>query len=131
MTGLIIGVVVCIFYWIICACLTMELYRKKGYDGGFWVGFFLGIIGLIYSAGLPDISKKENENDQKIIEKKIEKFKDLTKEQANAPYIFCKNCGFPIYEDENECANCGYKKKKMMRKKIRIKSNLFLFQFSW
>ncbi len=113
--GLIIGIVAFIFYWIICACLTMELYSKNGYDGGFWIGFLLGIIGLIYSAGLPDISKNEKE-----------KFKDLTKEQSNASYIFCNKCGFPIYEDENKCSNCGYKKEND-DKKIRAKSNLFLF----
>ncbi len=88
----------------------MDLQHKKGYNGGFWIGFLFGIIGLIYSAGLPDISKK------KIIKKDneqiIEQVEDLPEEQVNnGKYILCKKCGFPIWEDEEQCSNCGWKKK--------------------
>lgn len=32
----------------------MGLRSRKGYQGGFWLGFFFGILALIYSAALPD-----------------------------------------------------------------------------
>ena len=34
--------------------INMSLRSRKGYQGGFWLGFFFGILALIYSAGLPD-----------------------------------------------------------------------------
>ena len=49
-----IAVVICV----ITGILSYMLHEQKGYEGGFWVGFFLGILGLIYSAGRPDISSK-------------------------------------------------------------------------
>jgi uncharacterized membrane protein len=39
---------------IIMGIITRKLARKKGYEGYFWTGFFLNIVGLIYVAGLPD-----------------------------------------------------------------------------
>lgn len=51
----IVILVLSIIFWIISGILSTDLYSKKGYYGGFWVGFLLGIIGLIYSAGLPDL----------------------------------------------------------------------------
>ena len=41
---------------IILGYLSSSLHSQKGYDGGFWMGFFLGIVGLIYAAGLPDLN---------------------------------------------------------------------------
>ena len=43
----------------ICGCLCGKLSRQKGYSGHFWTGFFLGILGLLYVIGLPDIGLKE------------------------------------------------------------------------
>ena len=40
---------------VICGILSQKLHDNKGYPGGFWIGFFLSIVGLIYSAGLPDL----------------------------------------------------------------------------
>ena len=45
--------------WFICGFLSADLHRRKGYEGGFWLGFLLGIAGLVYSAGLPDIRAKK------------------------------------------------------------------------
>ena len=52
-------VLFCLVLWIICGFLSFDLQYKKGYEGGFLIGFLLGVIGLIYSAGLPDINKKK------------------------------------------------------------------------
>ena len=43
----------------ICGCLCGKLSRKKGYSGHFWTGFFLGILGLLYVIGLPDMGLRE------------------------------------------------------------------------
>ena len=87
----------------------MDLQHRKGYTGGFWIGFLLGIIGLIYSAGLPDVSKKKIT--QKDKEQFIERADELPEEPGNGEeYELCENCGFPVYKDEERCSNCGHKK---------------------
>ncbi len=110
----IIVIIIVVFFATISGGLSKDLQQKKGYDGGFWIGFLLGIFGLIYSAGLPDISKKKiiKRDNEQVIEK-IEKKEILPKEEEdNGNYIVCKCCGFPIYEDEKVCSNCGYEKTK-------------------
>lgn len=37
----------------IIGVLTSKLARAKGYNGYFWTGFFLQLIGLLYVIGLP------------------------------------------------------------------------------
>lgn len=100
------------------AFLTKKLFSIKGYNGGFFLGLFLGIIGLIYAVGLPmqtneclTNNKKENievftELNNVIQEEVIEIDTDAPVEN----YTTCSNCGFPIYEDETECSNCGTKR---------------------
>ena len=51
---LIIGI---LFVLIICGLLTKQYYKYRGYQGGFWLGFLLGIVGVIIAANLP--SKKD------------------------------------------------------------------------
>lgn len=51
---LIIGI---LFVLIICGLLTKQSYKYRGYQGGFWLGFLLGIVGVIIAANLP--SKKD------------------------------------------------------------------------
>lgn len=41
----------------VCGTISQKLANKKHYKGYFWTGFFLGIIGLIYVAGLPALPK--------------------------------------------------------------------------
>lgn len=68
-TYVIIGVVsflVVILYMTVCGVLSKKLYQKKGYVGGFWIGFLLGLIGLVFAAGLPLCDQvKEIPNEQK------------------------------------------------------------------
>ena len=56
MTGFLI--IVSIIVWIVLGCLSCDLRSKKGYDGGFLMGFLLGVFALIYNAGLPDLYLK-------------------------------------------------------------------------
>ena len=100
--------IICIIIWIICGFLSMDLRQKKGYNGGFLLGFVLGLIGLIYCAGLPDITKKKikkQANNESIIENETENVNVEIEE-----VVFCKKCGNQIFDDEKKCSNCGEKK---------------------
>lgn len=33
-------------------------------------------------------------------------------EEDEGEYVLCPACGYPVYEDENFCSNCGKKRKK-------------------
>ena len=48
-------IIVSIIGWIVFGCLSCDLRSKKGYDGGFLMGFLFGIFALIYNAGIPDL----------------------------------------------------------------------------
>lgn len=45
---------------IIMGILCRKLARHKGYTGYFWMGFFLGVIALIYVVGLPDLNARKD-----------------------------------------------------------------------
>lgn len=47
------GFIFVIIIGIICGCITKSMNEKKGYDGGFWWGFLLSIIGIIVVAVRP------------------------------------------------------------------------------
>ena len=51
-------IIVSIIGWIVFGCLSCDLRSKKGYDGGFLMGFLFVVFALIYNAGLPDIYLK-------------------------------------------------------------------------
>ena len=105
---------------IIFGILSQKLHRKKGYEGGFAIGFFFGIIALIYSAGLPDKAPRKitkDENGEYIVtrlpidETDEESYTpDNNILQSNEKLTICPECGYQIFEDEDECSNCGYKK---------------------
>ena len=133
-TFILIGGLVC---GSIFGVLCQNLFRAKGHEGGFWLGFFLGIIGLIYAAGLPvaetpEASKYGNlPRDGKYVFCKncgllmpkeqttcsncgaslIEEIEEDA--PKSAPYVLCPNCGFPVYDDEEKCSNCGTKREEI------------------
>jgi hypothetical protein len=46
----------------------MKQARHKGYRGYFWTGFFLGLAGLIYVAGLPLSDEKRLIDMKKLVQ---------------------------------------------------------------
>jgi uncharacterized membrane protein YeaQ/YmgE (transglycosylase-associated protein family) len=47
---------------IICGFITKSMNESKGYDGGFWWGFFLSIIGIIVVAVRPFNDSSSNQS---------------------------------------------------------------------
>lgn len=108
----IIILVVLILFWIISGFLSMDLHNKKGYGGGFLIGFLLGFVGLIYSAGLPDVRNKKvvkiDNNEEVIVSEDEEEEEDsINKPDLNE----CPNCFTKISKNDSECSNCGFKLK--------------------
>ena len=61
MKYIIIAVCVFLAQAFIFGFITRAIARSKGYDGGFWWGFFLGLIGLIVVAVRPSMTKVESD----------------------------------------------------------------------
>lgn len=60
-----VAVVVLIGYvigGIIFGSITAHVARSKGYDGGFWWGFFLGLIGLLVVGFRPNLNTSTSES---------------------------------------------------------------------
>lgn len=58
---IIIAVCVFLVQGLIFGFITRAIADSKGYDGGFWWGFFLGLIGLIVVAVRPAMTKVESD----------------------------------------------------------------------
>lgn len=58
---IIIAVCVFLVQGLIFGFITRAIADSKGYDGGFWWGFFLGILGLIVVAVRPTMTKVESD----------------------------------------------------------------------
>ena len=115
LTGIIVGAIIgLLIVNVIIGFLTLNLHSLKGYDGGFLVGLFLGIIGLLYSVGLPDVSRKKLTQDASgatIIDSVDNGTdNDSNKDSEESKYSICPECGFPVYDDETHCSNCGKEK---------------------
>ena len=114
--------------------LSKSLHGEKGYEGGFGIGFFLGVIGLIYAAGLPDrkgskivetedgetLIVTEEDDDFEDAEEEIEEEEscsnkireDIETENENVNGVtICEECGWQIFEEDETCPNCGKKVK--------------------
>ena len=114
--------------------INMSLRSRKGYQGGFWLGFFFGILALIYSAGLPDyyanrtnaalrreieelydnLYKQEqriNDIDDNNIEKSQKKDGDKKSGTEICPddKMKCPVCGFIQPKGRIVCWQCGTK----------------------
>lgn len=57
----VIAICVYIVQGLIFGLITRSVASSKGYDGGFWWGFFLGILGLIVVAVRPTMTKVESD----------------------------------------------------------------------
>lgn len=111
---IVLGIIGCF----VCGFMSEDLHRRKGYEGGFWLGFLLGIAGLVYSAGLPDIRAKKvtrNEFGEMIViseedEAPAEEEQGTAADPANQPAKNeCPNCFAKLSPDDQVCPNCGFK----------------------
>ena len=92
---------------VISGILYCGLHHEKGYDGGFWIGFLLGIIGLIFAAGLPDSKqyKITNSTDGKTFITPTDEDFDSVEDVTS----LCPECGYQTFPEDEECPNCGHK----------------------
>ena len=58
-----ITIALCVFLaqGLVFGFITSAIADSKGYDGGFWWGFFLGFLGLIVVAVRPTMTKVESD----------------------------------------------------------------------
>ena len=56
MTGIIILIVMFVLFHLSMAIWSRLIQKNKGYSGGFWIGLFFGIFGVLHSKKLPDKS---------------------------------------------------------------------------
>ena len=99
--AILIGLLVCL----ICGYVTKAIYKAKGYgkdyNGGFWLGFLLDVVGIIIAACMP--SKK-----QIMLDMNLEMAK--SNESKRQKVVICKHCAHEIPYSENYCPNCGSKR---------------------
>ncbi len=90
--------------WIIFGVITNKTHRRKGYDDGFWIGFFFGFFGWIYVAAEPDLNV-ENE-----INKLKEQLKQCIKElESNKKPLKRIDSNEKVTMKDTVCPECGLK----------------------
>ena len=47
------GIIIALIYGLVCGFVSKSINNNRGRDGGFWWGFFLGVIGIIVVAVRP------------------------------------------------------------------------------
>ena len=57
---IVLTLAVALAFPILFGVLCRKLAGRKGYDGYFWTGFFLGMVGLLYVIGLPDMNIRKD-----------------------------------------------------------------------
>lgn len=83
-------------------CIVREVNENRGYDGGFWLGFFLGVIGLIIVISKPPLhhyqfnSITEDIDHSQLLEQRI----------LNTAGWKCNQCGNINASYTTSCA-CG------------------------
>ena len=105
--NIIVAVIVLLIMPFVYGSLYQILREEKGYNGGFWLGFFFGIVALIYAAGLPDrnsLKVVKSEDGESILIVKL--YDSVTKPQCDGN-PFCANCGNPVTPEDNFCKHCG------------------------
>ncbi len=92
---------------LITGFLSLNLHDEKGYSGGFWIGFLLGVIGLIYAAGRPNAKQfkiTETNDGNKIIT--VVNENETATEETEVINI-CPKCGWQVLPEDEECSKCG------------------------
>lgn len=86
---------------VIFGFLCQSLCEKKGHEGGFWIGFFFGILGLLYVVGLPDKSGLKN---IPTVIRRDSKPCPYCGGELEGQYELCKHCRSPLsYVDGIPC----------------------------
>jgi len=95
-----ISLVASLFYPIICGLLTRLINKGKGYGGGFWWGFFLGVIGIL-------VVVLKSPKDDPIMDRREVEEENLRflNEHDGWECPCCTRLHGPL---ENECV-CGFK----------------------
>lgn len=78
---------------VIFGFLCQSLCEKKGHDGGFLIGFFFGVLGLLYVVGLPDRSGIKNIPTES---KRDSKLCPYCGGELEGQYELCKYCRSPL-----------------------------------
>ena len=121
---LVVLIIVSIGFWIGTACAAMQLRGEKGHDSQWLACLLLGVLALIYAAGLPDLILRKSLEQQKEATSRsmrsVLKQKTDEKEPSNSEDMhqakrlathkwICPKCGQFISEDE--CPFCGHRTK--------------------
>ena len=92
-------------FGIIWGFATKSIYNNKGYDGGFWVGFFLGVIGLIIALTKPDISSYSQQKDDFF--QRVQAVNEEKKKQETKPIGLYDTLAAPGSNAAWKCSKCG------------------------
>ena len=129
------SVIITLIVWgvisIVIAFWSLDLQERKGYTNGLFINaflatFFFGLAHLIYSAGLPLAQNDSTltSEDKKILKERSSKaLKDSLTAKEDVDYIYCKRCGFIVFNNEKKCSNCNYPKDGFEKKETSSKSN--------
>ena len=121
--GYVIGLLI---YMIVFGFITKYVAESKGYEGGFWWGFCLGLIGLLVVGFRPNVKNETSYSSYQsasnnylgyqtqtsrtvapAVKKEVKKWTCI-KCKADNPQKskFCCDCGEPRHY-EWKCGNCG------------------------
>lgn len=50
---MVVGLIAALVVMVIFGCISKKINNSRGRDGGFWWGFFLGVIGIVIVAVRP------------------------------------------------------------------------------
>ena len=99
------GYLIAVLFWaIVWGFVVQKVNANKGYEGGFWLGFFLGIIGLIIVLTKPDQHSKVEQNALHTYSEEMRQKEMIAK--GGWKCIFCNRVN-PEYS--TTCA-CGQKR---------------------
>ncbi|MDO4492906.1 MAG: zinc ribbon domain-containing protein [Clostridia bacterium] len=83
---------------VVWGLFSRSIAKSKGYTGGFWWGFFLGTLGMLFVALRPD----------KNLTAAIDRLNDtVARLQNNETTREASSAGTPYTEGMNRCAHCG------------------------
>jgi len=100
----------CVF-GIICGIICQDISIRKDKDSTsyFWLGFFLGFIGIIIAlihTSEDFTSTKINTKKQKVEDTPKENFEDFPDENTNEQTKLCPVCGYQLFPEDIVCPYC-------------------------